>query len=216
MGTNKALRLNKTRAILTACIVLLLVMMGVSTKVLTAEQTKEAASEEFSPKTYAESKFASIIAPAIIDRASDLVPMSQAISKDKDAAAKEFGMVSGSSAPVYSAAFTGVAGEVSSDGLLPVVVSGVSGEIKVLIQMGPAINGTAIRDATGLVNFPEFTNQIEYQNVGAELNNQVKEHILATIAASDLNGKTVNVTGSFQPINPKAFIVTPVVFEVSK
>ncbi|MFL4476503.1 DUF2291 family protein [Paeniglutamicibacter sp. MACA_103] len=216
MGTNKALRLNKPRAILTGGTVLLLVMMGVSTEVLTAEQTEEAASEKFSPKTYAESKFASSIAPAIIDRASDLAPMSLAISKDKDAAAIEFGVVSGSSAPVYSAVFAGVAGEVSSDGLLPVVVPGVSDDIKVLIQMGPAINGTVIRDATGLVNFPEFTNQIEYQNVGAELNNQVKEHVLSTITASDLNGKTVNVTGSFQPINPKAYIVTPVLFEVSK
>lgn len=216
MGTHKAFRFDKTRGIVAACIVLLLIMMGMSTTVLTAEQSAAVAAEEFSPKTYAEAKFESIIMPAIIDRATDLVPMSKAISKDKAAAATEFGMVSGSSAPVYSAVFTGVAGEVSADGLLPVAVPGVPSDIKVLVQMGPAINGTAIRDATGLVNFPEFTNQIDFQNVGAELNSQVKEKVLDGLTASDMNSKTVTVTGSFQPINPKAFIVTPVVFEMAK
>lgn len=216
MGTHKAFRIDKTRGIVAACIVVLLIMMGMSTTVLTAEQSAAVAAEEFSPKTYAEAKFESIIMPAIIDRATDLVPMSKAISKDKAAAAKEFGVVSGSSAPVYSAVFTGVAGEVSADGLLPVAVPGVPSDIKLLVQMGPAINGTAIRDATGLVNFPEFTNQIDFQNVGAELNSQVKEKVLEGLTASDMNSKTVTVTGSFQPINPKAFIVTPVVFEMAK
>ena len=32
------------------------------------------------------------------------------------------------------------------------------------MQVGPAINGTALRDATGLVNFNDFVNQVEYAN----------------------------------------------------
>ena len=42
------------------------------------------------------------------------------------------------------------------------------------MQTGPAINGTDLRDAPGEIKFGQFTNQIEYQNAGAALNNAMK------------------------------------------
>ena len=43
-------------------------------------------------------------------------------------------------------------------------IDGVPDDVTVMLQIGPAINGTALRDATGLVDFNDFLNQIEYAN----------------------------------------------------
>ena len=86
--------------------------------------------------------------------------------------------------------------------------------MKVRIQTGPAINGTELRDATGTVSFGQFTNQIEYQNAGSALNNEMKKAILAPIDTDALAGKTVSVVGAFRLINPKSWLVTPVRLEV--
>ena len=51
---------------------------------------------------------------------------------------------------------------------------GRRGDHEVVLQIGPAINGTALRDASGLITFDDFLNQLEYQNVATELNNRVK------------------------------------------
>ena len=57
-------------------------------------------------------------------------------------------------------------------------VEGLDG-IRVRVQTGPAINGTDVRDATGTVEFGQFKNQIEYQDAGSALNDQVKAQVLA-------------------------------------
>ena len=87
-------------------------------------------------------------------------------------------------------------------------------DVKIRVQTGPAINGTELRDATGTVQFGQFTNQIEYQNAGSALNNEMKQSVLAAIDTNALAGKTVNVVGAFRLINPKSWLVTPVRLEV--
>ena len=82
------------------------------------------------------------------------------------------------------------------------------------VQTGPAINGTDLRDATGTIEFGQFTNQIEYQNAGAALNDAMKEQVLADVETAELTGRTISVTGVFKLINPKSWLVTPVALEV--
>ena len=82
------------------------------------------------------------------------------------------------------------------------------------VQTGPAINGTEVRDATGTVEFGQFTNQIEYQDAGAALNNEVKAQVIGSLDREKLPGKTVEVVGVFQLINPANWMVTPVRFKV--
>ena len=68
--------------------------------------------------------------------------------------------------------------------------------------------------ATGTVAFGQFTNQIEYQNAGSALNNEMKKTVLAAVDANALAGKTVSIVGAFRLINPKSWLVTPVRLEV--
>jgi predicted lipoprotein len=216
MSTRKSPANRPGRLIGIGAILVLLVLMFFSTKIFTGSQATQAAPGTFSPQAFAQEKYESEIVPDILRRATDIVTVSTALKADAAAAAKQFGVVSGTSAAVYSVKVTGVAGAADANGLVSVKVDGVPADIKVLVQMGPAVNGTAIRDATGKVEYTQFKNQIDYQNVGAELNNQVKKLVLANVDKTTLEGKSISVIGAFQPINPAAYIVTPVKVDVTK
>ena len=62
----------------------------------------------------------------------------------------------------------------------------------------------------GKLSFGEFTNQIEYQDVGAALNRAMKADILEDLDRTTLTGKIVEITGVFRLINAKNWLVTPV------
>ena len=72
--------------------------------------------------------------------------------------------------------FTGVVGKGDS-GEYVVDVEGVPSTFVIHMQTGPAIYGTDLRDATGMISFQQFDNQIDYQKVGSALNNEAKKLI---------------------------------------
>jgi predicted lipoprotein len=207
-------KIQRRKLIVPLALLALLVLMIADTKFFFGSEATQAAPGTFSPVTYAEEKYESEIAPDIEDRATDIVTVANAIKADPAAAGAEYGTVSGSSSPVYSVEFTGTAAAPDANGLMQVAVDGMPSDIKVFVQTGPAVNGTAIRDATGKVDFSQFKNQIEYQNVGAELNNQVKNLVLAKLDKSAIAGKEVSVVGAFQLVSPTSFVVTPVKVDV--
>lgn len=181
------------------------------TKIVTGDEAL--AAKGFDAEIWAEDKYTSELLPAILDRSEDIVEVSEAIAADPAAAANDYGVVSGTSAPAYTVTFTGVAGAVEG-GIMPVAVEGLPSDLLVRVQMGPAIDGTALRDASGLVHFPEFVNQIDYQDAGSALNNIIKDTVLADVDAASLTGKTITITGPFQLINPQAYLITPVKIDV--
>lgn len=207
-------RLRPKKLIVPAALFVLLVLMIVNTKFLFGNEATQAAPGTFSPSSFAQEKYESEIAPDIDKRATDLVTVATAIKADSAAAAKQYGVAAGTSAPVYSVKFAGTAGKPDPNGLVQVTVPGLPADMKVLVQTGPAVNGTAIRDATGKVDFSQFKNQIDYQNVGAELNNQVKKLVLAKLDSAAIEGKQLDVVGAFQLVSPTSFVVTPVKIDV--
>jgi predicted lipoprotein len=84
----------------------------------------------------------------------------------------------------------------------------------VRVQTGPAVNGTDLRDATGTIEFGQFTNQIQYQDAGSAINNEMKKTVFAGLDPDQLDGKTATVIGVFKLINPKNWLVTPVKVDV--
>ncbi|WP_110654855.1 DUF2291 family protein [Salinicola halimionae] len=200
----------KGRLIIGACVVVVLAAMAWDTKVV--EIGSEAALEGgFSADTYGAAHFPDIQA-SVEERAVDASELAPAVLEGATAAGQKYGVGDGFG-PVVPVTFTGTFGEARS-GIYSVTADGVPGEITIRVQTGPAINGTDLRDATGEISFGEFTNQIEYQNAGASINNAMKEAVLANIDTASLSGKSVTVTGVFKLINPKNWLVTPVSMEV--
>ncbi len=183
-----------------------LIVIGLNTKVVKIGSAEDTAEQAFAPDKYGEKAFPGI-QKNVEGRAVDVVTLATALNADANAAKIKYGI--GDDLPVFSVSLTGVVGDGQS-GIYQVKVAGLPDDLKIRLQTGPAINGTDLRDATGTIQFGDFTNQIEYQNAGSGINREMKRQVLSKIDTAHLSGKTVKVTGVFRLLNPKNWLVTPV------
>lgn len=192
-----------------------LIAAGFSTKFVSIEDATAAeTAQQFDPVGYADERFDSEIVPQIEKDAVDLAALLDDLAGGADEG--EFGHAPGTGSSFsFPVEFTGVAGAPNGS-ILPVTVPGVPGDVTVQVQIGPALNGTALRDVTGTVSFNEFTNQLEFQEVATEFNNRVRDGVLADVDPAQLEGKTVRVVGAYTRVNPALVSVVPVVFEVQE
>ena len=185
--------------------------LATTTYVSIEDAEASASAGSFDPVSYADERFDSEIVPQIEDDAVELA----ALLADLEAGAEEadFGHAPGAgSSYSFPVTFTATAGA-QNGSILPVTVDGVPAETTVQIQVGPALNGTALRDVTGTVSFNDFTNQLEFQEVATEFNNRVRDGMLAEVGPI-AEGQTITVTGAFTRVNPALVSVVPVAIEV--
>jgi predicted lipoprotein len=197
--------------VLTVLGIAVVVFAAMSVKVVSTEEAASAEQGDFDPSEYAEERYDDI-ASYVEDNAVELPELLTQLAGGADEA--ELGNTSGaSSAYAFPVTFTAVAGAVTPP-VMPVTLDGVPEGTVVQVQVGPALNGTALRDVSGTVSFNEFRNQLEYQQVATELNNRVRESVLADFDPAAAAGKTVTVTGAFLRVNPQLVSVVPVSIEV--
>jgi predicted lipoprotein len=110
---------------------------------------------KFDAAAYRAKNFPKVVA-AIDKRAVALPKLAAAIKQDPDAAGQQYGVRQGSSPYNFAVTGEGVAGKHAS-GLLAVKVPGAHG-VSVNLQIGPAINGTSLRDVAGFITFNQFIN----------------------------------------------------------
>ncbi|MDA3920880.1 MAG: DUF2291 family protein [Salinisphaera sp.] len=201
---------SKRQIVLAVICVVVLIAMGLNTRIV-ATGSGPAATGQFSQEAYGKKEFPKV-QKKISERAGSAAELAAAIAKDKDAAVKKYGVPS-DIAPLMSVKFSGVVGEGDS-GVFDVAVKGLPKDLKIRLQTGPAILGTTLRDAAGGIKFGDFENQIQYQNAAAGINNAMKKLVLSGLDRDHLKGKTVQVVGAFQLINPNNWLVTPVELKV--
>jgi predicted lipoprotein len=153
------------------------------------------------------------VAAAIDKKAVPLPKLAAAIQQDPDAAGKRYGTRQGSSPYNFAVKGTGVAGKDAS-GLLAVKVPGAN-DVSVNLQVGPAINGTSLRDVAGFITFNQFINQNDYADAGTALNDEVKAKVLKGVDGQSLHGKKVSFTGAFTYLAPTVMTITPTRLEVA-
>ena len=198
-------------AILSGVVAILVVAMALDTRVVRIGSTADVQDDVFSPASYGKKQFPKVQA-AVQARAVDAATLAAALAKDQAAAAKQYGVAS-DAGPEFAVKLSGKAAKDDS-GDIVVAVPGMPSPTTITLQLGPAIIGTDLRDATGTISFGQFHNQIEYQNAGAALNNQMKHDVLSKLDLASLPGKTVSVTGVFQLTDMSAWQVTPVKLDV--
>ena len=193
-------------------LVILVVAAAFSTKIVSTEEAQAGAADTFDPASYAEEHFEADIVPYIEDNAIELPTLLADLAGGADQA--EFGNTSGaSSAYAFPVTFEAVAGAPTPP-TMPLSVEGVPEGTTVVLQVGPALNGTALRDVSGTVSFNEFTNQLQYQQVATEFNELVKSQVLEGLDVAALEGKRIEVTGAFLRVNPALVSVVPISVEV--
>lgn len=215
MSTVSARFVNKGKGITTGAkrwiwlglVVLLLLAMFFSTKIVPAGSSAAQGPAAFNAAEYGTQQFPK--QQAFIEKnAVDAATLAAAIRTDPTAAGKKYGKSSDGATYVIPVKLTGVVGTVVPSGFTPITVAGLPRGTNVGLQLGPAINGTDLRDVTGDITLNNFENQIQLQDAGAAINDQLKNQ-LNSLDASSLKGKTVQVQGAFTLINPQQWNVTP-------
>lgn len=171
------------------------------------------------PSAYVDSIWASKLIPAIVKAAPDARVLLDAIASSPDEAAKKFGHNEGGAAyfAVKGSGQVLAVDTVSRNGLLLLDVAQFDGKPDVSIQIGPVLRGTALRDATGLIRFTDFANQLAFADIANELNNRVLKTVLEPLDVKSLPHKTVEFTGVFaleSGAKPPIRGVIPIVLKV--
>jgi predicted lipoprotein len=84
------------------------------------------------------------------------------------------------------------------------------GRTDATVQIGPAMRGTAIRDALEFVSFNDFTNQIDFARYGKAFNVHVNKAVLEKLPRDGLVGRKVFVLGAYPLAAGDPPLVTPV------
>ena len=194
-----------------AFVVVVIGAIALDTKVVRIGSENDVRQQAFSPETFGAEQFPKIQAN-VEERAVAADELAAAIAADKKAAGEKYGTAT-STGPVIPVTLTGTFGARKSN-TNEMKIDGLPPETVVRVQTGPAVNGTDLRDATGTIEFGQFTNQIQYQDAGSAINNEMKKAVFAGLDPETLDGKQATVVGVFKLINPKNWLVTPVKVEV--
>lgn len=169
----------------------------VSDKELAADTGTSA--DHFDAKAYVAGIWDSKVVPTVTAHAVALDKLLPAIAADPDAAGKAYGHHGGSGDP-YSYAVSGAGKVVSVDtksrrGLVTLKLQGAAAPHQVILQIGPVVFGSALRDSLPFIQFGDFVNQIQFAQVSRALNDRAVHQVRQGLDPDQLIGKTVSFAG---------------------
>jgi predicted lipoprotein len=201
-----------TKVVLWAIAAIVLVVLALDTSYQDAGKPVAGAREKFDVDKFGTENFPKLV-PEIEKNATDVTVLLPALESDQEAASQKYGRRQGQSPYNFPVRGEGVAGTPES-GILPIEVKGLK-KGTVSMQIGPAINGTALRDVASFIKFDQFVNQVDYADAATALNNEVKTKVLKGVDPASIEGKNVSFVGAFTLLTPSAVTVTPVKLEVA-
>jgi predicted lipoprotein len=153
------------------------------------------------------------VLPTIQEKAYDIAIILPEIRADPNAAGQKYGRRDPPNPFNYMVKGTGKVVELHTEsqaGTADVQIPGLAE--KVVLQIGPVVRGTSLRDATGHVAFNQFTNQLDYADVSKEMNGRALKTAFANIQPASLAGKTITFLGTFtfDPHSRAPVLITPV------
>jgi Predicted periplasmic lipoprotein len=169
--------------------------------------------------TFVDPIWDSKIVPAFIGKAVDAKELLAAIQENPEVAGEKFGRREATNPYNYLIKGTGQVNAVNTESRAGTLTIG-SADAKlgqnVTVQIGPVVLGTAVRDATGIVSFNQFTNQIDYAGVSKEMNARAIREALGGKDPASFNGKQIRFVGAFtyDPHSAGNIRITPIKLEI--
>jgi predicted lipoprotein len=172
----------------------------------------------FDAQQYVAGIWASQVVPAYRGKAVAVQALISALAASPATACARYGnLPAQDSACAFMVKGTGRISEVSSSlsgTELTVQLPPYNGSRTVSIDVGPAFTGTAVRDALPFIKFSQYVNQVDYAEVGIELNAMVREHVIGSATFAGDRGRTVTFAGATEGTDPQGISVTPVILSV--
>ena len=166
-------------------------------------ETADAQSTD-SPAAYVEAIWESKLVPAISAAAVEVRTLLDALAASPQNAFARYGHRE-AGGPVYfivsgKGLVIGI-DDKSRNGLALVDVAPFDRRPDLSIQIGPVMRGSSLRDATGIVRFSDFINQLHFADVGNELNNRILKTVLAPLSKVVLPGRAITFMGTLAAEN---------------
>jgi predicted lipoprotein len=183
-----------------------------------AAHQAELKAQRFDPKAWAEGLWAPKVLPYFATNAKPLAEVAKAATADLDAAGKAMGYRASSEGSPWSFAVKGQGTVVKKNttsraGTLEVKLEDDPART-VIVQLGPVIIGSAIRDVLPFVNFADFTNQLEFADAGKALT-ALALAAIGPAAQTAQAGSRISFSGALSMTSKSDPIkVTPVSLEV--
>lgn len=183
-------------------------------KLVKTERADDAAADPIA--TLVSESFDAKLVPALSEKAVDLSVLREAVMAGLDEAGGKYGLRVGGAGGGWNFAVKGKGKVVAENRASKAAVAEIDldgdGTADAVLQLGPVVKGSALRDATPLYDFSAFRDQIEYARLGRALNDRAASTIPADSA---LNGKTVEFLGAtVLRTSGEKPLVTPVSVEV--
>jgi predicted lipoprotein len=172
----------------------------------------------FDPDKMAAEMWAKVI-PYLQQKAGPFAEVNALAKTDPAAAGAKYGnpRKQANSPWTYAARVEGIivaANTQSRNGRVEVDIDGDT-KADVRVQIGPAIQGTAIRDTLDFVNFNDFTNQIDFAQFGKALNTHADKTVLSKLPRDELEGRSVKALGAYALASGSNLpVLTPVEAEI--
>jgi predicted lipoprotein len=169
----------------------------------------------FDPDKSVTSIWAAKVVPYFEKKAGPFEQVQELAAKSPDQAGARFGYRAKSEGAPWTliVKIDGVIVGTNTESRAAIIDVDVSGQAKTdaAIQIGPAIRGTAIRDALDFVSFNDFTNQIDFAQFGKAFNAHVYRETLEKLPRDSLIGRKVSVVGAYPLVSTADMpLVTPV------
>jgi predicted lipoprotein len=137
------------------------------------------------PSAAVDRLWADRLVPALVASAADAGTVVEALRSSPDGARAKFGRSDGSGGWYVTLRGRGRILSIdttSATGLAAIDVLPYDGRADLTLQIGPVIRGSAVRDATDLVPFSQFPNQLAYADAANTLNARVAKDVLGPVS----------------------------------
>lgn len=174
---------------------------------------------EFNPGDSVESIWESQVIPECESKAVDIAEVLNAAGGNLTGLGEEFDGLKTASATYYNysvktegATITAVDKD-SFYGTVTLSVPGYEGDAVVTLQIGQYKN-SSIRDDMSFINFADFTNQTEWNQINTTMLEKVDETVVQPVYDQLVEGATVDLVGCFTADSANEMVITPVVLTV--
>jgi predicted lipoprotein len=169
----------------------------------------------FDPDKMTASIWSTKVVPYFERKAGPLLEVRAVAAKSPDEAGEKYGYRAKSEDTPWTlmVKFEGVIITADTESRASTISIDASGQGKpdAIVQIGPAMRGTAVRDALDFVSFNDFTNQIDFARYGKAFNTYVNHATLEKLPRDALVGRRVTVLGAYPLVSPaETPLVTPV------
>ena len=176
--------------------------------------------DDFKPDEFVEKIWDDKVVPYFKEKClpiSDVLPI---WVKDQEAAGRQFGYREKAEGSPWNYRVKGSGRIVSVNtasraSTVDVDLDPADGSADVLIQIGPVIKDSAIRDSLEFISFTDFTNQLEFARLSNAFNKKITKTVTGKLDRDNLMDKSIFFNGAFTQLQDSDLIrITPVSLEV--